>query len=157
MHIWSGELSHSHFQKYTIHWSLVGCLYFALNKEALLWFVIDISPCWSLCRSLPPRQSLAPAPEHHCRSHQHYVQEPLVSQKPLLEEAKSFCSLNPPLPLEPKEFCVPRPLEVHQHLTCTQLTPGRAHSSHLCSEHREEIFHTLVGYSIDWNGLNVLI
>lgn len=85
---------------------------------------------------------------------------PGASGQPLLEGAKIFCSLNLPLPMEPKELFVPWPLECiipYQQLTCTQLSPGRAHCSHLCSEHREEIFHSLMGYSVDWNGLNVLI
>lgn len=33
--------------------------------------------------------------------------ELLISQKPLLEEAKSFCSLNLPLPIEQEEFFSP--------------------------------------------------
>lgn len=37
--------------------------------------------------------------------------EPLISQKPLHEEAKSFCSLNLPLPMEQKELFVPQPSE----------------------------------------------
>lgn len=59
-----------------------------------------------------------------------------------------------------KGILCPMATGVHHTIAAAHVYPthtGRAHCSHLCSEHREEIFHSLMGYSVDWNGLNVLI